>query len=98
MGPARRDPNGDVRCGPGAGASLSGAHALLMGVRIDLNRADAETFELIPGIGPALSRRIIADRHARGSFAAVEDLVRVQGIGPKRLAATVPYVTVRPVE
>ena len=25
---ARRDPNGDVRCGPGAGASLSGAHAL----------------------------------------------------------------------
>jgi competence protein ComEA len=39
----------------------------------------------LPGIGPELAQRIVADRQARGPFRRVEDLRRVRGIGPKTL-------------
>jgi competence ComEA-like helix-hairpin-helix protein len=48
---------------------------------VDLNRADAEGLERLPGIGPALARRIIEERTVR-PFAALEDLERVRGVGP----------------
>lgn len=49
---------------------------------IDINRATAEELELLPGLGPALSRRVVEYRKINGPFARIEDLVRVQGIGP----------------
>ncbi len=49
---------------------------------IDINRATAEEIELLPGLGPALSRRVVEYRKINGPFARIEDLVRVQGIGP----------------
>jgi competence protein ComEA len=51
--------------------------------RVRLNEADAEALIRLPGIGPALARRIVAAR----PFARVDDLLRVPGIGPKTLAA-----------
>lgn len=48
---------------------------------IDVNRADAESLQRLPGIGPALAGRII-DARAEGLFRSVDDLVRVRGIGP----------------
>lgn len=51
---------------------------------IDVNRADAEELERLPGIGPALAARIIEARRGQ-PFTSVDDLVRVRGIG----AATV---------
>jgi competence ComEA-like helix-hairpin-helix protein len=53
-------------------------------VRIDVNRADAESLQALPGIGPALAARIVEERRSR-PFASVSDLTRVRGIG----AATV---------
>jgi competence protein ComEA len=53
--------------------------------RIDPNRATAGELERLPGIGPSLAGRIIADRTSRGAFAAPEALLRVPGIGPKIL-------------
>ncbi|MGE5554450.1 MAG: ComEA family DNA-binding protein [Betaproteobacteria bacterium] len=53
--------------------------------RLDLNRATARELEALPGIGPALARRILAYRESRGSFQAVEELEMVSGIGPARL-------------
>lgn len=47
---------------------------------IDVNRADAEELERLPGIGPALAARIMEARRAR-PFTSVEDLARVRGIG-----------------
>ncbi len=52
-------------------------------VRVDLNRASAAELEGLPGIGPALARRIVAAR----PFRTVDALDAVKGIGPKRLAA-----------
>ena len=53
--------------------------------RIDPNRATAGELERLPGIGPSLAGRIVADRTSHGAFAAPEALLRVPGIGPKIL-------------
>jgi len=47
---------------------------------VDLNKADAEELDLLPGIGPAKAARIVASREAHGSFRRVGDLARVPGI------------------
>ena len=60
---------------------------------VDINTADEETLQQLPGIGPALAERIVADRDANGPFATVEDLTRVSGIGEKTLEELRPYVT-----
>ncbi len=48
---------------------------------LDLNTASKEELMSINGIGPVLSERIIAGRPYR----TVDDLLKVEGIGPKRL-------------
>jgi len=55
------------------------------GGRIDVNRATAAELESLPGIGPALARRIIEHREAHGPFRSVDDLEKVSGIGPRML-------------
>ena len=52
---------------------------------IDINRADADELQRLPGIGPALAARIVAERRVR-PFASVDDLQRVQGIGAATVA------------
>ncbi|MGH7638173.1 MAG: ComEA family DNA-binding protein, partial [Gemmatimonadaceae bacterium] len=49
---------------------------------IDLDRADSATMESLPGIGPALATRIIANRDSGGPFGSLEALCDVRGIGP----------------
>lgn len=51
-----------------------------------LNRATAKEFEALDGIGPVLAARIIAYRKANGSFASIEDLLKVPGIGASTLS------------
>ncbi len=51
---------------------------------LNLNTADAESLQALPGIGPALAERIVAYRWEHGPFQSVEDLLQVPGIGPKR--------------
>jgi competence protein ComEA len=65
--------------------------------RLDLNQATSQEFDRLPGIGPALARRIIEHRQSRGPFATVDDLLRVKGIGTAKLAALRGLVTVRSV-
>lgn len=48
---------------------------------IDPNAATEEELTALPGVGPALARRIIAAR-ADGAFRSADDLRRVPGIGP----------------
>jgi competence protein ComEA len=60
---------------------------------VDINRANAEQLQQLPGIGPELARRII-DRRKIAPFRSVEELRRVRGIGAKTLEKLRPYVTV----
>ncbi len=59
---------------------------------VDLDRATAEELERLPGIGPALAARIVADRRARGPFQSPEALLRVPGIGPRTLERIRPFL------
>jgi len=53
--------------------------------RININQATEEELQALPGIGPAMARRIIAYRETNGPFVDVEGLIGVKGIGPKTL-------------
>ena len=54
--------------------------------RIDLDSAPAPDIEKLPGIGPALAKRIVKDRETNGPFGCLAALDRVKGIGPALLA------------
>ena len=60
--------------------------------RISLNQAGAAALMSLPGIGPALADRIIAFRDQNGYFESVDDLARVQGIGPNQVERLRPLV------
>ena len=60
---------------------------------LDLNRATESELEALPGVGPALAARILADRADRGPFPDVAALDRVRGIGPATVARLVGTVT-----
>lgn len=51
---------------------------------IHVNWDPLEKLEQLPGIGPVLAKRIIEQRHL-GFFIEHEDLLKVSGIGPKKL-------------
>ena len=61
--------------------------------RVRINSASASELQSLPGVGPALAQRIIAER-SRGRFASAEDLLRVSGIGKAKLEKMCAYVEV----
>jgi competence protein ComEA len=60
--------------------------------RVILNVASEEELTRLPGIGPTRARAIIALRQRLARFRAVEDLLRVKGIGRKTLRRIKPNV------
>ncbi len=83
-----------VVCEP-PGTPLVGTQALWAGTPLDLNQVDAEALMVVPGVGPALAQRIVADRAQNGPFGCVEAVERVKGVGPKLRRKLEPFVTVR---
>ncbi len=53
---------------------------------VDPNTADRTALMRLPGVGPVLADRILADRARSGPYGRPEDLLRVPGIGPAKLA------------
>ena len=51
--------------------------------KLDLNQATVEELDGLPGVGPAIARRIVAFREKNGAFKRIEDLMNVRGIGEK---------------
>jgi competence protein ComEA len=72
---------------------LSVTHAQPEG-RLDLNHATVAELQRLPGLGPGLAAQVIRARERRGRFTAVEDLLGVSGIGPKKLEGLRELVTV----
>ena len=62
--------------------------------RIELNVATEDELCLLPGIGPALAKRILEYRDAHGGFCSASELTAVPGIGEATVAALKPYITV----
>ena len=61
--------------------------------RVRINSASVSELQSLPGVGPALAQRIIAER-SRERFASAEDLLRVSGIGKAKLEKMRAYVEV----
>lgn len=57
---------------------------------VNVNTATQDELETIPGVGPTISRQIIAGR----PYGRIEDLERVRGIGRYTLNSIRPYVKV----
>ena len=60
--------------------------------RIDINSASWVEWTQIEGIGEVTAQKIIDDRQANGPFRSVKDLLRVKGIGPKKLEMMRPFL------
>lgn len=63
------------------------------GTTVSLNTATPDQLEALPGIGPALAKRILDYRTQHGGFRSVDELQDVSGIGPKRFADLKSQVT-----
>ena len=61
---------------------------------VDLNTADAEALQSLPGIGEELARRIIEYRTAHGGFQDPSELLNIEGIGDKTYGELFDLVTV----
>jgi len=65
---------------------------------VDINQATWVEWAQFDGIGETLARRIVSDREANGPFNSVDDVLRVKGIGPKKLAQIRPYLGIDPAQ
>ena len=74
-------------------SSIALARPMAEGERIDADRAGARELARLPGVGPALARRIVADRESHGAFGGIAGLDRVAGVGPATLERLAPYLS-----
>ena len=61
---------------------------------VDLNTADADALDTLPGIGLALAEAIIAYREENGPFTSVDELLGVKGIGEAKMEGLRGYVRI----
>lgn len=85
LGESALGKSGGAKAGPGRNNSM------MQSVRI--NSASASELQQLPGIGPALAKRIVETRSG-GRFNSADDLLRVPGIGKAKLAKLRDYVEV----
>ena len=62
---------------------------------ININTADSETLQKIPGVGPSTAEKIISYRLSHGRFSSIEELTNISGIGAKTLEKMKGYITAR---
>ena len=86
-------PYGDVESINMAHSITSGEHihvafnfkgnpeTLLKPQKININTASIKELDSLPGIGPAMAKRIDEYRQSKGAFTSIEDIKQVKGIG-----------------
>ncbi len=74
-----------------ADSGLQVSHSSLL---VDLNSGSRTELQSLPGIGVKLADRIVAYRTLHGGFQEVNDLLKVSGIGEKRMKRLMPLVKV----
>jgi competence protein ComEA len=59
---------------------------------LHLNTATVEQLERLPGVGPALAKRIVDFRDKKGGFKRIEELLAVPGVSEKKWKAMREYL------
>ena len=75
----------------GAGDGKASSHPDQL---VNINTADEKTLDSLPGIGPAMAKRIIEYRNTEGMFQSTEDLKKIKGIGAAKYEKLKDRVTV----
>ena len=63
-------------------------------LKVNLNSADLDELDELPGVGPSTAQKILDYRESNGMFRTVDDLEAVSGIGPKTLEDIKPFAGV----
>ena len=63
------------------GGAQAGAAKPLPEGMVNINTADEKELDKLPGVGPAMAKRIVEYRTENGAFQAPEEIKRVKGIG-----------------
>ncbi len=81
-----------------AAASLF-ASSLAAAGPVDINNANAEMLaQELEGIGPARARAIVAYRETNGVFTSADQLLEVQGVGPRVLDINRDNIRLKPTD
>lgn len=62
--------------------------------KVNINSANQEELETLPGVGPSLAVRIIEYRNSNGKFEKVEDVQNVKGIGDSKFTNIKEYICI----
>jgi competence protein ComEA len=76
---------------PASPAPVRSGQTAVPGKPVNLNTATLDELDTLPGVGPATAQRIVEGR----PYGAVEDLMRVKGIGQATFDKLKDHVTVR---
>lgn len=79
---------------PGPPRALADDERLVLGLPLDPNTAGSRELAFVPGLSGRLAAEVVEDRRRHGPYVRVRDLLRVRGIGPKRLEAASPHLHV----
>ena len=65
---------------------------------VQVNTADLEDLQELPGIGETMAQAILDEREAHGSFYYPEDLLAVRGVGEKKLSGLMDWLDFSPAQ
>lgn len=72
---------------------MDGRKSLALGIRIGINSASPEDLVMLPGIGNTLAHRIVKYRELNKGYKSIDELIKVKGIGVKKLKAIKAFVS-----
>lgn len=72
----------------------SSSNTEVLSSKVNINTASASELTTLDGIGESTAAKIIAYRQANGSFASIEEIKKVSGIGDKKYEAIKDRITV----
>jgi competence protein ComEA len=90
--PSGNPPGGDAPVSAQRGP-LTLRQKVLIGNRLDINRATTAEISELPGISDAVAASVVAERQRRGVFRSPRELLGVPGIKAKRLEKILPFLS-----